>query len=45
MELDPAIAVADREKAQRCLSLFEDYCTVTQSVREGFPINVTVAGY
>ena len=45
VELDPAIAEADREKAQRCLSLFEDYCTVTQSVREGFPINVTVAGF
>lgn len=45
VELDPAIAEADREKAQRCLSLFEDYCTVTQSVREGFPVNVTVAGF
>ena len=45
VELDPAITEADREKAQRCLSLFEDYCTVTQSVREGFPINVTVAGF
>ena len=44
VELDPAIAEADREKAQRCLTLFEDYCTVTQSLREGFPINVTVAG-
>ncbi len=45
VELDPPIAEADHEKAQRCLSLFEDYCTVTQSVREGFPINVAVKGW
>ena len=44
VELDPAIAESDQQKAQRCLGLFEDYCTVTQSVREGFPINVTVKG-
>ena len=44
VELDPAIAEADQQKARRCLGLFEDYCTVTQSVREGFPINVTVKG-
>ena len=42
VELDPAIDPEDREKAQRCLGLFEDYCTVTQSIREGFPIQVTV---
>ncbi|WP_297363051.1 OsmC family protein [Acidiferrobacter sp.] len=27
---------------QRCLNLFENYCTVTQSVRAGVPINVAV---
>lgn len=45
VEIDPAIAETDQQKAQRCLGLFEDYCTVTQSVREGFPISVTVKGF
>jgi uncharacterized OsmC-like protein len=44
VEIDPAIAEADQQKAQRCLGLFEDYCTVSQSIREGFPIHVTVKG-
>ena len=30
----------DKNRVPRCLSLFEQYCTVTQSVRKG--INVTV---
>lgn len=25
-----------------CLDTFEDFCTVTQSVRDGFPVNVNV---
>ena len=30
------------EKAARCLELFEDYCTVTASVRQGIPVHITV---
>jgi len=27
---------------QRCAGLFEDYCVVTQSVRQGVPARVTI---
>jgi organic hydroperoxide reductase OsmC/OhrA len=40
--LDANVAEADRERAQRCLGLFEDFCVVTQSVREGIDIKVNV---
>jgi uncharacterized OsmC-like protein len=32
----------DRNRADRCLSIFENYCTVTQSVRKGVEVKVTV---
>ena len=42
--IDPNLAEADRANAARCLGLFEDFCTVTQSVRDGLDIQVTVKG-
>jgi hypothetical protein len=30
------------EHLDRVLEQFEDFCVVTQSVRSGFPVNVTV---
>jgi uncharacterized OsmC-like protein len=41
--LAPSVRDAERERMQRCLSLFEDFCTVTASVRKGIPIHVHVA--
>jgi organic hydroperoxide reductase OsmC/OhrA len=32
------------EKAQRCLSIYEDFCVVTQAVRHGLPVEVRVEG-
>jgi uncharacterized OsmC-like protein len=45
VEIDPRIAESERQKALRCLDLFEDYCVVTQSVRQGIPVKVTVKGF
>lgn len=40
--IDPRLSEAEREKAARCLEIFEDFCIVTQSVREGIDISVSV---
>jgi uncharacterized OsmC-like protein len=32
----------DRNRVSRCLGIFEDYCTVTQSVRKGIEVTVNV---
>ncbi len=34
----------DRPRAKRCLGLFEDFCTVTASVRQGLDVEVRVEG-
>jgi uncharacterized OsmC-like protein len=42
--LDPGIAEGDVEKAQKAREVFEDFCTITASVRQGIPVEVTVKG-
>ena len=32
----------DESRLSRCLGIFEDYCTVTQSIRKGIEVNVNV---
>ena len=43
VQLAPTVAEADRSRLARCLELFEDYCVVTESVRDGIDVAVEVA--
>ncbi len=45
VEIDPNLPPEEREKAARCIGLFEDFCVVTQSVREGIDVSVKVEGF
>ena len=42
VELAPEVLEQDRPRLQRCEQLFEDFCTVTESVRRGIPVTVRV---
>lgn len=42
--IDPGLSAADAEKAKGARQVFEDFCTVTQSVRDGIPVEVKVKG-
>lgn len=41
--LTPEIRGADKARFARCEGLFEDFCTVTASVRQGIAVNVSIA--
>jgi uncharacterized OsmC-like protein len=41
--LTPQVAAGDSARLERCQALFEDFCTVTASVRRGIPVEVSVA--
>jgi uncharacterized OsmC-like protein len=42
VSLDPDIVPEELDRLSRCTDLFEDYCVVTESVREGIDVRVTV---
>src|SRR5690606_40565463 len=42
VRLAPELDDADAARLTRCIGLFEDFCTVTQSVRQGIAIDVAV---
>lgn len=42
LEIQLKVNDEDTHRVPRCLKLFEDYCTVTQSIRKGIEVNVEV---
>ncbi len=42
VKLAPDVPPEERDRMGRCLEVFEDYCVVTESVREGIPVAVEV---
>lgn len=42
VRLEPVVSGGDQARIDRCLTLFEDYCTVTASVRQGVAVAVGV---
>lgn len=44
VRLAPQVAAEQRERMGRCLELFQDFCIVTESVRQGIAVNVSVEG-
>lgn len=42
VDIRPQIAAGDPARFDRCAGLFEEYCTVTASIREGITVNVSV---
>lgn len=42
VKMKPTIADIDREKLDRCMGMFEDFCIVTASVRQGIKVDVEV---
>ncbi len=42
IELHPEVQDADLERLNRCMELFEDFCVVTESVRDGIEVKIDV---
>jgi organic hydroperoxide reductase OsmC/OhrA len=42
VELSVAVSESDQARLDRCDTLFEDFCIVTESIRHGVPVAVRV---
>ena len=42
VQITAADTLLDSKRRERCMQLFEDFCVVTQSLRQGFPVGVEV---
>lgn len=42
VDIRPEIDEEDREKLMQCVDIFENYCVVTESVRNGIDVDVNV---
>ena len=42
VKIYPGVDEKDKEKLKKCIDIFEDYCVVTQSIRNGIDVNVDV---
>lgn len=40
VRIKPTVDAVDKEKLERCRGLFEDFCIVTASIREGIKVDV-----
>ena len=45
VSIEPELNEQDRGRMERCVGLFEDFCTVTQSIRDGIDVEVKVKGF
>ena len=44
VNLDPALSSDDLDKVKAVAAMFEDFCTITASVRQGIPVDVHIRG-
>jgi uncharacterized OsmC-like protein len=42
VKLNVSVDESDKEKLDRCKGIFEDFCIVTESIRQGIKVDVTV---
>jgi len=42
VQLHLVVNEEDKERVARCLEIFENYCTITQSVRRGIKVSVNI---